>query len=274
MTPSLTPAQRLTALQNGFKGFYPDYPLTGDVSTKTQSKLIYDLRQCIPLEQFYFVVDMPNFEVRHIGGVYAWLKYLKGEFSMTTYIGALHPMLIDHQIDHARVSTARYARGEEKLEFASPLFSVIQAIQHGQSGIYLLVKRLVLPFQFSGNRLMSYLSHFTILGEYKNENLQFHYPDYQSDTALGFTREIKNNFWAKIKLSPGVKRLLEILVEYPNLTAQEIHTQWKVKISKRTIEKYCREILEYGKAQFPTADFKSAKDVARYIAKEYGGSSS
>ncbi len=272
MAKSRTTDQRLAEIQKEFAAFYPDQPLTGEVSAKTQSEFLLGLKPCIPLQQFYFVVDMPNFEVRDINGVDIWLGYLKSEFSMKTYIDALHEGLIEHQIDHAKISTAKYARGEERLEFGKPLFWVFQAFKHAESSKYLLVKRLVLPFQFSGNRLMSYLSYFTILGEYKNEPPQFQYPDNQAQIALGITEKVKENFLANLDLSLGAMRVLKMLIKNPSLTAQEVagNWEWKKKPSKRAVEKYCREILEWGKKRFPIADFNTAKDVARHIAKEYG----
>jgi DNA-binding CsgD family transcriptional regulator len=135
---------------------------------------------------------------------------------------------------------------------------------------YWLCYQTATPLQYDENDIMvRYLSSYKILGEYHGEAFGT-----EIYTSPKFPREQKdlNRLVAEIKANMinalGFSRLQKQVVEYMAIKLSSSEIAKQLEISKRTLEKHRKNILDQARTSFPLNSFNSAADVVDYLVKQ------
>jgi hypothetical protein len=240
----------------------------GIVAQPDQQQELRSLQDTIGSERFYFVVDLPTFELREAQGIQRWLGYHEKEFSLKQYWGIVHPgkqkglRLVAEQLYQMLCS------GRFKLEFMVQRYSSLVALRHWKDH-YLLVKKTSSVFQYdTNNRLLSYLNEFTIVGEYNNEPLMpriFTQSGDHEERGDEVLRNAMKQFEGMKIFSPKELQTARRIAYNPGITQAAIAKEQEVSV--HTIDTYCKRFLKKAR-EFFSQDFSSVADAALYLRKE------
>lgn len=144
-------------------------------------------------------------------------------------------------------------------------------------GQFWRVHQASVPVQYdAAGRLARYRSHYRLLGPYHGEPLETSIhaaPQFPKEEELLRARlnRIKNEVLHELGFSPREEQLIRLMA------AEEAHPEGSPKrdiptimggISRRTVHKHCRSVLDKGRQAFPVNRFCTARDVVEYLVRQ------
>ncbi|MBL7727966.1 MAG: hypothetical protein JNM68_09785, partial [Dinghuibacter sp.] len=221
-------------------------------------------------ERFYFVVNLPDFELQQATGIQKWLGYPEKEFSLKKYW--------DHVVHPGRKQSlqliveemyAMLCNGTFPLQFMVQRFAVLLPVKHYQ-GHYLLAKKTASIFQYDKkNRLVAYLDEFTIIGEYHEEPVGMRIFNETGERETEKEKEIRTKaierFLGMRVFSVNELQVARKLAYNPGITKPEIAREFDRSV--HTIDTYYKRFLKKARGFFDS-DFPTVQDAAGYLKNE------
>lgn len=244
--------------------------LTGVVPVIEQQQEIELLKQTLGGERFFFVIDMPSFEIVQTVGISKWLGYSDTQFKLHDYWeNVVHPeckislLLIAHQL-YGSLCTGKYP-----LQFMVQRYSGRVALRH-RNGNYVFAKKTSSVFQYdSQNRLLGYLNEFTIIGDYNGEPLEPRMYNSFGEREVEKEKEIMEKTMRKFLemkiFSAKELQTARILAYDSDATQSSIADRFNV--SRHTIDTFYKRFLEKAR-NFFGKEFRSATEAAVYLRKD------
>jgi hypothetical protein len=228
------------------------------------------LKETLGSERFFFVIDIPDFEIKEAHGINRWLGYSDSQFSLQYYWeNVVHPECRKPLLMMAQTLFAALCKGVYPLQFMVQRYSGKIALKH-RNGHYVYAKKTSSIFQYDDqNRLLGYLNEFTILGDYNGEPIE---PRMYNSSG---ERETEKE---QAMLAKNMERFLEMkifsaqelqiarkLAYEPEITQQEIADQFN--LSRHTVDTYYKRFLVKAR-DFFHKEFRSATETAVYLRRE------
>ncbi len=245
---------------------FPPQMAPSCVSAQDQEDELHSLNRTIGSERFFFLVDLPTFEITRLDGVQRWLGYYEKDFTLKKYWKCVHPGMQKSVHTIFLQLCELLCRGNFELEFMVQRYSSLIALRHS-AGHYLLAKRTASVFQYDKkNRLTQYLNEFTIIGPYKGEPLR---PSFFTDRGeaekkrgdIVLQKTLENFLRMKI-FSVSELQVARLIAYQTGITQNEIATI--LDRSANTIDTYYKRFLKKSREFFCT-DFEKVGDAASYL---------
>lgn len=245
-------------------------PIEGMVSGTEQQQEIELLKQTLGGERFFFIIDMPAFEIVQSVGISKWLGYSDTQFKLHDYWEqVVHPeckislLMIAHQL-YGSLCTGKYP-----LQFMVQRYSGRIALRH-RNGHYLLAKKTSSIFQYdSKSRLLGYLNEFTIIGDYNGEPLEPRMYNSSGEREVEKEKEIMERTMQKFLemkiFSAKELQTARILAYDSEATQGSIADQFNV--SRHTVDTFYKRFLEKAR-NFFGKEFRSATEAAVFLRKD------
>jgi hypothetical protein len=215
------------------------------VSEEDQLQEIDLLKQTLGGERFFFIVDMPTFEITQTFGVNKWLGYSDGQFNLHEYWEkVVHPQCQKSLLLIAQQLYGELCTGTYPLQFMVQRYSSRIALRH-RDGHYLLVKKTSSVFQYdSSNRLLAYLNEFTIIGDYNGESIEPRMYNSFGEREIEKAKEIMDKTMQRFMdmkiFSAKELQTARILAYDPEATQHTIAANFNV--SRHTVDTFYRRI--------------------------------
>jgi superfamily II DNA helicase RecQ len=244
------------------------------VKEEAQLKEINSLKTTLGDERFFFVIDMPNFEMKHCYGIQKWLGYSEKEFTLKKYWDSIvHPgskksLLLVIMRMYEMLSAGKYT-----LEFMVQRFSTKIAVKH-RNGKYLLAKKTSSIFQYDKeNRLLAYLDEFTIIGEYSGDTAteprMFNsYGEREVEKEMAILQKVMENFLQMKVYSVNELQTARRLAYQPKITQAALAKE--SGLSVHTIDTYCKRFLTKTRDFFQKTkeEIPSTLEAALFLRRE------
>lgn len=236
------------------------------VNNQQQQAEIRSLDNTIGSQRFYFVVDMPSFEIIRCRGLQQWLGHSETDFTLKRYWKLVHPgnQVAAHTVflQMAKI----LCTGLFSLEFMVQRYGSLTALRH-RDGHYLLCKRIASVFQFDEkNRLTEYLNEFTVIGPYKGEPLSPSFftntGDAESDRGAVIMKKAMEDFASLRLFAPAEFQIARLLAYNPGMTVQQLAEKREVMAS--TIKEINKRFIEKARDHFHV-HFPNAQAAADYL---------
>jgi hypothetical protein len=258
------------SLRDFAASLFPDEPLLPVVGLEEQQQELSSLEDTIGSERFFFVVDIPSFEITHQCGIQRWLGYPEKDFTLKKYLSIMHPGRRNTVFLVARQLWANLCVGNFALQFMVQRYSSLVALKHYRQDKYLLVKKTSSVFQYDAqNRLIQYLNEFTIIGDYDGEALmpRMHTSTGEDEKIQGgeVMRQVMQKFLGMKIFSPNELQTARRLAYNPGITQAKIAEAEGVSVY--TIDTYCKRFLNKAR-DFFQEPFPSVLDAAVFLRKE------
>ncbi len=245
------------------------------VSEVDQIREIELLKETIGGERFFFIVDMPNFEMNQCYGVSRWLGYSDNQFSLMQYWDKIvHPSFKKSLLLLVMQMYELLSTGTYPLEFMVQRFSSLIPLRH-YNGHYLLTKKISSVFQYdNNNRLLAYMDEFTIVGQY-NDNVtsidarMFNsYGQRELEKEQAILKQTMERFLAMRVFAAKELQVARKLAYSDTITRAELAENFK--ISQGTIDTYFKRILQKTRVFFKKneKEIPTAFSAAVYLKKE------
>jgi hypothetical protein len=240
------------------------------VSLEEQKHEIELLKATLGSERFFFIIDMPDFEIFQTAGISKWLGYSDNQFKLHDYWeNVVHPecqislLMLAHQL-YGSLCTGIYP-----LQFMVQRYSSKVALRH-KDGHYLLAKKTSSIFQYDNkNRMLSYLNEFTIVGSYSGEPLEPRMYNSYGEREFEKEKEILDKTMKKFLemkiFSPKELQTARILAYDIDATQNSIAKEFNV--SRYTIDTFYKRFLEKARIFF-SKEFHSAAEAASFLRME------
>ncbi|MFN3851712.1 MAG: hypothetical protein ACK4NY_19905 [Spirosomataceae bacterium] len=227
---------------------------------------IHRIKQGVRTEQFFFITDMLDFEIKFALGLES-IGYNSETFDLRQYFNIIEsdgtlPLMTLLGRETFKMANLNI------VSFAKPKYIVLLPIKHN-NGQVLLTKRVISPWQITiDGKITAFLSEYTIIGGYKGEGLNPRFLDVIPEAKVEFDKivsmmlTIQPHF--KNPFSPKETLLLKYYNENegnsPQVTAGENN------ITVQTLYDYNKKILSKAKKFFgENVAFTSAKMVAKHL---------
>ncbi len=253
------------------QSFFPEgaCDLSSVVSAEDQQQEIELLKQTLGGERFFFIIDMPEFEIVQSFGVNRWLGYSDDHFMLNDYWeNVVHPqsknslLLIAHQL-YGSLCTGMYP-----LQFMVQRYSSRIALKH-RDGHYVLVKKTSSVFDYnSKNCLTKYLNEFTVIGEYNGEPIEPRMYNSFGDREIEKEKEILSKTMQRfmdMKIFSAKELQTARILAY-DVDASQNSIAQKFDVSRHTVDTFYRRFLEKARAFFGK-EFRSATEAAVFLRK-------
>ena len=239
------------------------------VPADRQRKALELLDEEVSHERFYFVFNLLNCELEHVRGVERWLGYSGKEFTVSRYLGCIHP---GQSIQLNLIAASMYrilCSGVFKLQFSTQRYISFVGLKHNNGG-YTLFKKTTSVFQYDReNRLLAQLNVFDKIDDYENSPLTPRITEIQGLQKEDFERAVFNmtlqQFMEKRYFSEREFAVLKLYSGNSGITTRELAEALKVQTT--TINTYNKRILTKAKDIF-THPFNEAREVAFFLKKE------
>ncbi|WP_304234835.1 hypothetical protein, partial [Jiulongibacter sediminis] len=163
MTPKQLLEKALQLLQKNYPSEFSYEPL---ISEERQVLEIEKLKNCIPYEQFFFVVNLTKKVTEHQNGMEEWLGYNNLQFDLYKYFSIIHPRHLSSINNLAGSAFTVANSGNYDVAFMNHRVVVQIPLRHAK-GNYLLFKRTLYPFQIDrSGKVLAYLNHYVLLRDY------------------------------------------------------------------------------------------------------------
>lgn len=244
--------------------------LSSIVPIEDQQQEIELLKQTLGGERFFFIVDMPEFEIIQSFGINRWLGYSDDDFRLGDYWeNVVHPqckksmLLIAHQL-YSSLCTGKYP-----LQFMVQRYSTNIALKH-RDGHYILVKKTSSFFDYnSKNQLTKYLNEFTVIGEYNGEPIEPRMYNSFGDREIEKEKEILNKTmqrFMEMKIFSAKELQTARILAY-DVDANQNSIAAKFNVTRHTVDTFYRRFLEKAR-NFFGKEFRSATEAAVFLRKE------
>lgn len=239
------------------------------VSNEEQAREINSLRETLNNERFFFIINLPKFEIEETYGVQKYLGYPENDFTFKKYWNhVIHPGKQPLKL-LARHMYEAFCNGKYPLKFIVQRFTSLVPLKH-YNGNYLLTKKTSSVFQYdANNRLISYIDEFTIIGAYNNEPLDprmwFEYDNQDTPAKREFLNKMINDFIGMKVFSPNEFQIARKLAYNTGITQLEIANELGLTVN--TVNTYYKRFLEKAR-DFFHIDFASLADAASYLKRE------
>ena len=247
--------------------YLPDTDYVPIVEVNSQRTVFNNLNNDISKEYFYFTVNIKNESIKNCNGVTEWLGYADPHFDLKKYNQILHPSHEIIQSFYGLVLSKYLIEHNPKLHFMHPIWITILALKH-KNGKYIYCKRQCYPFQLStNNKLLEYLSVFTVIKEYNNES---YYARVYDDTHTGTIKEenikkkLQSCFEQHSNFSTQELRIIKRYAQYAKTTSETVAKAFKIE--KATVATYNKRILRKAEVMF-CREFENAKEVGKYLSE-------
>jgi DNA-binding CsgD family transcriptional regulator len=239
------------------------------VPADRQRKALELLDEEVSHERFYFVFNLQNCELEHVRGVERWLGYSGKEFTVSRYLGCIHP---GQSIQLNLIAASMYrilCSGVFKLQFSTQRYISFVGLRHNK-GEYTLFKKTTSVFQYDReNRLLAQLNVFDKIDDYEHSPLNPRITEIQGLQKEDFERAVFNmtlqQFMEKKYFSEREFAVLKLYSGNSGITTRELAEALKVQTT--TINTYNKRILAKAKEIF-THPFNEAREVAFFLKKE------
>jgi hypothetical protein len=265
MNTNLDPAD-FDSLRAYVVSLFPGKPAGSATTQQEQDDELRLLSRTIGSERFYFVVDLPSFEIVISDGIQRWLGYYEKDFTLKRYWKLVHPGLQKSVHTIFLQLCEVLCRGKFELKFMVQRYSSLIALKHA-AGHYVLAKRTASVFQYDvGNRLTQYLNEFTIIGEYNGEALS---PSFFTDKGevekergqIIMQKAIEQFLGMKV-FSANELQVARLLAYQPGITQGEIAAL--MNLSVHTVDTYYKRFLKKSR-EFFVIEFASVSEAAKYL---------
>jgi hypothetical protein len=239
------------------------------VSENEQQKEIEKLRLGRRQEQFFFVVNVADFQIIHADGLEE-IGFHSSTFDMNQYTQLLPSFGILHLLTILWKRIFEFAIEEKEfLSFLKPKF-IVQIPFKNAKGEIMLVKRTISIFQYTNTgKLTQYLSEFTIIKYlFDSEAPEPRFTDIPPHLDKKIDAALNQSFvW---EASPFSRKEMEILNAYVNddgsKSAAELAKE--TGVTPATLKFYNKEILAHAKEFLGEIyKFGTAKEVAHFFKK-------
>jgi DNA-binding CsgD family transcriptional regulator len=240
------------------------------VTPEQQQRELAFLKETVSNERFYFVVNMPDFELQHATGIQKWLGYPEKDFSLKKYWDYVaHPARKGSLQLIVEGMYAMLCNGKYPLQFMVQRFCTLLPVKHYQ-GHYLLTKKTASVFQYDKkNRLIAYLDEFTIIGEYREEPVSMRIINESGEREHEKEQEIREKamerFLGMRIFSVNELQVARKLAYNPGITKPDIALAFNRSV--HTIDTYYKRLLRKARSFFNT-EFPTVFDVAMYLRNE------
>ncbi len=240
------------------------------VSPQDQQQEIELLKQTLGGERFFFIIDLPEFEIGQSFGINRWLGYSDDQFTLEEYWeNIVNPQCKNSLLLIAQQMYGSLCSGTYPLQFMVQRYSSRVALKH-RDGHYILVKKTSSIFQYnSKNHLTKYVNEFTIIGEYNGEAIEPRMYNSFGDREIEKEKEILSKTMQRfidMKIfSAKELQTARILAYDPEATQSTIAEEFDV--SRHTIDTFYRRFLEKAR-NFFGKEFRSATEAAVFLRKE------
>lgn len=254
------------------QSFFNDEPrnLTSVVPKDDQHQEIELLKQTLGGERFFFIVDMPEFEILQSFGINRWLGYSDNDFNLDDYWeNVVHPqsknslLLIAHQL-YGSLCTGMYP-----LQFMVQRYSSRIALRH-RDGHYILVKKTSSVFDYNNKgQLTKYLNEFTIIGDYNGEPIEPRMYNSFGDREIEKEKEILSKTMQRfidMKIFSAKELQTARILAY-DVDASQNSIAEKFDVTRHTVDTFYRRFLEKAR-NFFGKEFRSATEAAVFLRKE------
>lgn len=224
------------------------------------------INQGIRAEQFFFITDMLDFEIKFTTGLET-IGYHSESFDLKQYFNIIESDGILPLMTLLGRETFKMA-SLKIISFLKPKYIVLLPIKDN-NGQVLLTKRVISPWQFTPEgKITAFLSEYTIIGQYRGEGLNPRFLDVIPEAKAEFDRIVSMMLASqphfKNPFSPKETLLLKYYNENkdnpPQTTADENN------ITIQTLYDYNKKILSKAKKFFgENIAFTSAKMVAKHL---------
>lgn len=275
-----SPSRRLpvtfSELNRFVQGLYPPHigGYTPVISEEKQSQHLEGLCKSLSDERFFFVVNMPLFELTHCNGIKNWLGYSDKEFSLRQYWeSVVHPGCKKSFLLIALRVFELLSSGQLPLNFMAQRFSCRMVLRH-RNGHYLVAKKTSSVFQYDRqNRLMAYLDEYTIVGDFDGRTAtepRLYMSNGAASTALEtYLHERARAQLLQLKVYSVNELKTARALAYDNSITRAALAA-RLGISVHTIDTYCRRFLHKTREYFNKADqeISSTLQAALFLKKE------
>ena len=244
------------------------------VSEEVHQEELANLKRITKYEQFFFVLDLTEYKIKHTQGIGEWLGYDDSTFSLYEYFKIMHPRFYKSIFMLAASSFETANSQNFEVKYMQNRVVAQIALRH-QNGKYLLCKRSLYPFQIDKTgKVIAYLNHFVVLKEYEElDALEPRVAQNEKLTILSqevYLQNVKNKLMGTnnpYKLNEKEISILKLIADNPSINQKDICERLDISLS--TLRKTDnRRILEKAREVFDTELFKSIKDVALFLRKE------
>lgn len=257
---------------------YSQYPsgYTSAVTDEMQTREINYLKETLRDERFFFVVDMPNFEICHCHGVQQWLGYSEKDFTLSKYWNnVVHPGSKKSLLLFIKNMYSSLSSGAHPLKFMVQRFSSKIVLKHA-NGDYLQFKKTSSIFQHdTQNRLLAYMDEFTKIGEFREDTsteprIYNAFGGRETEKEKEFLEKAMKDFenmglYALPELETG-----RILAYYPEKKPAEIAIQLGPNVHPKSAETWKKRFLEKTRKFFNKSkqEMSTAVDAALFLRNE------
>jgi hypothetical protein len=240
------------------------------VTSEEQLQELESLKQTLGGERFFFIINVPDFEILQTVGINKWLGYSDNQFSLYDYWeNVVHPQSKNSLLLIAYQLYTSLCSGKYPLQFMVQRYSTKIALRH-RDGHYILAKKTSSIFQYDiKNRLLGYLNEFTIIGDYNGEPIEPKMYNSQGYRETEKEKEILEETMKKfLKMRVfSVKELqtARLLAYQPDITKEIIAK--KFAVTKNTVDTFYKRFLAKSR-EFFGQEFESARDAAVFLKRE------
>jgi hypothetical protein len=240
------------------------------VTLEDQRQELESLQQTLGGERFFFIIDVPDFEILQTVGINKWLGYSDKQFTLYDYWeNVVHPQSKKSLLLIAYQLYTSLCAGVYPLQFMVQRYSTKIALRH-RDGHYVLAKKTSSIFQYDEkNRLLGYLNEFTIIGDYNGEPIEPKMYNSQGFRETEKEQEIMKKTMEKFLQMRvfSVKELqtARLLAYQPEITKETIAQTFDV--AKNTVDTFYKRFLAKSR-DFFGQEFESAKEAAIFLKKE------
>lgn len=238
------------------------------VSAEQQQTELKRIKEGLRYEQFFCIIDMLNFEMKHAAGFEA-LGYNSSQVSLKDYFKMIKVDGIVQLMQLLGRETFKLSH-LDIINFMRPKFITTIPMIH-TDGRTLLIKRTISPWQVTTEmQIVEYISEFTVIGEYNGEPINPRIEDVNPaakeiyDRVVNKMLAVQPHF--KNPFSPKEMLLLHYYATNPNSSAKQTASDNQIEVS--TMHYYNKQILNKAKTFFgDELKFNTAKDVSEFLKK-------
>jgi hypothetical protein len=238
------------------------------IDAETQNRELERIRTGLRYENFFSVVNMLDFEIKHLAG-FEVLGYNSNQVTLKDYFGMIKNDGIVQLMSLLGRETFNLTE-MRAVGFLRPKFITNLPMLHADGRI-MLVKRTLSTWQISSDaKVVEYLSEFTLIGEYHGEPMNPRIEEVPQDLKEKFDQVVNKIFAIqphfKNPFSPKEMILLRYYSENKNTSAQKAAQDNGIEVS--TMHYYNKQMLSKAKNFFGKEfDFTTAKEVATFLNK-------
>lgn len=237
------------------------------ILTAIQSAYLKELDGQISKEKFYILTDVKSGEITRCNGINHWLGYPDREFSKKKFLHIVSPAHAAIQHFFAAALFSLFLEMAKDVQFLNPVFIGTISLK-SINGQYYYCKRESVPFQLTAqNKIASYLSEFTIIKKFANEDYHLRLLNGQTQNiaSINFLElSTKKNFETGSAFSFQELRILKKYAQSPTNNSQSIAKSYKIE--KGTVDTYNKRIMKKAESIY-CQKFENARKVAEYFKR-------